>query len=536
MTEERTTWTTGSFTTHPNQIAAADTVPGLVLVYSRIHETIPPSVPIESTLLTVGREADNSVPIRESAVSRYHARIERRGGSCFIVDCGSTNGTLVNGRRVNTSVLQDRDVIRIGDTVFRFASTHAHRYSAYRVTGEKDLARCPPHGILDPLLVGGMQVDLVLDKIAKVARTTLSVIVQGESGTGKELVARELHRWSGRRGAFQAINCAAIPANLLESELFGYKRGAFTGANADKTGLIASAQGGTLFLDEIGDMPLEAQAKLLRILQEREVTPLGSTQAVRVDVRFIAATHRDLESFVAEGKFRGDLLARLQEALIWIPPLRARREDLLRLVLHFLARATTSAPTLGIGYMLALAHYDYPYNVRELESAVRLSVALSQGSELDVRHLPTIIQQALEAQSGAPSADVDTVESTGPERAARRTTAQDFEPTGRIALGFADHRLAPAAAPIRGVASPASLAQTWRLGDSDPEPMLADADEAAMSAQDARVPPPSEDALRALLARHHGNVAAVGRELGKERMQVHRWMKRYRIVPDDYRG
>jgi len=485
MSDNRTSWTTGSFTAHPNQVMGADLVPALVLVYSRVHATLPSAIAIDADVVTIGREPDNTVPLCETSVSRNHARLERQTGGIVLTDLRSTNGTLVNGRRISRHLLSEQDVVRIGDSVFRFASAGARLYSAYRITGEKDLAVCPPHGIVDPLLVGGMQIDLVLDQVAKVARTTLSVVVHGESGTGKELVARELHRWSRRQGAFQAINCAAIPANLLESELFGYRRGAFTGAVQDKIGLVQAAHRGTVFLDEIGDMPLDAQAKLLRVLQQREVTPVGATNPIAVDVRFVAATHRELDVLVAEGRFRGDLLARLREVSIGIPQLRERREDLALLVRTFLRKLVAADVEVGLGYMLALSHYDFPYNVRELESAVRLSVALAQGKPLDVVHLPTIIQRSLEAQR--------------------------------------DHEARPASGSQSAPRVEVSLTST--LPNDDIE----------ASADDRRFAP-SEPVLRALLSKHGGNVAAVGRELGKERMQVHRWMKRYGITPDDYRG
>jgi DNA-binding NtrC family response regulator len=358
----------------------------------------------------------------------------------------------------------------VGDSLFRYAATGVYRYGAYRLDGSVvGTARPVQHAIRDSELVGGSQIDAILDRIDKVARTQLSVVVTGESGTGKELVARELHRWSGRQGAFQAINCAALPASLLESELFGYRKGAFTGATTDKVGLVRAAHGGTLFLDEIGDMPLEAQAKLLRVLQERQVTPLGSTTPQTVDVRVVCATHRDLDAFVAEGRFRGDLLARLRELVITLPALRHRREDLFRLVRHFLEGSGQRDARVSFPYLLAVAHYDWPYNVRELESAVKLSLALADGRELDLPHLPASVQHAL------------------------------------------DHH------------------GTVRTRESMPSPSAAKISSAGRSQA------PDEAELRALLVRHRGNIAAVGRELGKERMQIHRWLKRYGIDIEDFR-
>jgi DNA-binding NtrC family response regulator len=467
-------WTTASIEAVPRFDAAQDATPGLVVVYSRLYEQLPSAVALVTSPTTIGRESDNTMSVPEAAVSRYHARVEKRGEDWWILDNGSTNGTLINGERVTEAKLSAHDVVRIGDTLFRYAPSGIFGYSAYRIDGSViEQARPFKHGVKNPILVGGYQMDAIVDRIAKVAVTGLSVVVTGESGTGKELVAKELHRESGREGPFQAINCAALPPNLIESELFGYRKGAFTGALQDKPGLVRAAHKGTLFLDEIGDMPLEAQVKLLRVLQEREVLPIGATAAEPVDVRVVCATHRDLDHHVAEGRFRGDLLARLREARIEVPPLRERREDLYVLVRHFLARAGHPNARLSFAYVLGLAHYDWPYNVRELESAVKLSVALAEGGELDLAHLPDNVKRALDGH-GRPR-------SVAPPRGA--------PPAEEATLG----RTAPASTP-------------------------------------------TEQDLRALLAKHRGNIAAVGRELGKERMQVHRWLKRYNIEIGDYRG
>ncbi len=297
----------------PKDEGEVDPTPGFVLVYSRLHEELPPALPFASESTTIGRERDNTLSVPEGAVSRYHARVVRRPDGVWLEDLGSTNGTLVGGRRVERHALEDQDVVRIGDTIFRYAQRDVYSYAAYRIVGGcSEVIRPVKHAIRDPLLIGGFQIDAVLAHIDKIARAGLSVVVAGESGTGKELVAREIHRRSGRVGLLQAINCAALPANLLESELFGYRKGAFTGATDDKVGLVKAAHGGTLFLDEIGDMPLDAQVKLLRVLQEKEVLPLGARKAEPVDVRVVCASHRDLDRLVEDGRFRGDLLARLR--------------------------------------------------------------------------------------------------------------------------------------------------------------------------------------------------------------------------------
>ncbi|MBI5168102.1 MAG: sigma-54-dependent Fis family transcriptional regulator [Candidatus Eisenbacteria bacterium] len=226
------------------------------------------------------------------------------------------------------------------------------------------------------------------DLVARVAPSAATVLVTGETGTGKELVARAVHALSARsRGAFVAINCGAIAESLLESELFGHEKGAFTGASAPRAGVFEAAHGGTLLLDEIGDMPLAAQARLLRVLAEGQVVRLGSTTPRPVDVRVVAATHRDLPTAVREGRFREDLYYRLAVALVAVPPLRARRDDVPLLAQGFLARfgAASGRPNLRFGpeAIAALRAHDWPGNVRELENLSELAGLLAQGDVID---------------------------------------------------------------------------------------------------------------------------------------------------------
>jgi sigma-54 dependent transcriptional regulator, acetoin dehydrogenase operon transcriptional activator AcoR len=314
-------------------------------------------------------------------------------------------------------------------------------------------------------LTGGFQMDRIAKELLKVGPSELSILLLGESGTGKEVAARQLHDASGRRGDFCAVNCAAIPANLIESELFGYKRGAFSGAERDKPGIVRAAHGGTLLLDEIGDMPLAAQAKLLRVLQAREVLPIGATRPEPVDVRVICATHRDLRHMQRENTFRGDLFARLNDYQVRLPPLRERKEDIYLLLKTFLLRHGGADLEPSFRFMTALLHYDWPFNVRELEACAKRCIALADSHRLDVAHLPSAIREEMDSYG--------------------------------------------------------------KLGGGQPmhvEP-----------AHGARAATPDERALRELLARHGGNIAAVGRELGKARMQIHRWLKRYEISLEDYR-
>jgi two-component system response regulator HydG len=226
-----------------------------------------------------------------------------------------------------------------------------------------------------------------------VAPTDSTVLIQGESGTGKEVVARYIHDLSNRAdGPFLSINCGALPESLLESELFGHVKGSFTGAVRDKQGLFAAARGGTFFLDEVGEMPPSLQVKLLRVLQEREVIPVGATEAIPVDVRIIAATNRDLEEEIRRGNFRSDLFYRLNVIALMLPPLRDRRDDLLLLLENFLQRlgdeARSEPKALSQEALDAVMVYEWPGNVRELENALEHACVLSRGPLIEPQHLP----------------------------------------------------------------------------------------------------------------------------------------------------
>ncbi|WP_205683786.1 sigma-54-dependent transcriptional regulator [Brevibacillus migulae] len=248
-------------------------------------------------------------------------------------------------------------------------------------------------------LIGNSQVMRELyDVIERVKDIPSNVLIMGESGTGKELVARAIHMEGNRRHApFSVINCAAIPETLLESELFGYEKGAFTGALQRKVGLLEKSNGGTVFLDEIGEMPLALQAKILRVLQERVVTPLGSLEPREVDIRIIAATHRNLAEEVKKGTFREDLYYRINVIPIHTPPLRERREDIPALVEHFLTICANSMgkprKTCSPKAMNRLYNYSYPGNVRELANVIEYAVALSRGQLIEEEELPQVIFQ-----------------------------------------------------------------------------------------------------------------------------------------------
>jgi len=428
----------------------------------------------------VGRSSSCAIVLDDHAVSRQHARCYCRSGLWHIEDLGSSNGILVDGVRVDRAVLEPLHEVRIGDTLFKFVDGHAERYARYRIDGTTVGDATVPALPALRELVGGFLVRSLADELARLGPTSLSCVLLGETGTGKEVVAHLLHRFSGRTGELRAVHCGAIPQNLLESELFGVRKGAYTGADRDRQGLVQQAHKGTLFLDEIGEMTPEAQVKLLRVLQSREVVPVGGTDAVKVDIRVVCATHRDLLRAVQEGRFRGDLFARINEHTTTLPPLRERKEDLYALTQAFLARHAPQRLEPSFAFMMAVCQYDWPFNVRELESVVKRAAALAEEGVLEPKHLPAAV---LEAYAGSDMG----------QRSGERTS-----------------KVPPAEAPTRAAPEPPPDGDFLRGA-------------------------PTESTLRTLLARHGGNVASVGRELSKGRMQVHRWMRRYGIVADSYR-
>ena len=282
---------------------------------------------------------------------------------------------------------------------------------------------------LDGIIGTSANIQDVLRMISRLKDTRTPVLVSGESGTGKELVARAIHfRGTMAQTPFVAVDCGSLVPTLMESELFGYEKGAFTGATKTKAGLFQAANGGTIFLDEIGELPLEMQAKLLRVLQEKEVRPVGSNDHVSVDVRVIAATNRDLEAAYREGTFRKDLYFRLNVVTVHLPALRDRRSDIPMLVHHFLDRyAPASNLQVTPAAMKSLLHYDWPGNVRELENCVARAVTLGDHQLIDVNDLPPAIRTEQSSSASISSQDAASVSTTALAEMERMTILRVFE-------------------------------------------------------------------------------------------------------------
>jgi DNA-binding NtrC family response regulator len=316
----------------------------------------------------------------------------------------------------------------------------------------------------------------VLDTIDRVARSSCTVLVTGESGTGKELVVAALHDASTRRSApLVTINCGAIPNELVESELFGHAKGAFTGAQGSRRGLVAAAEGGTLFLDEVGELPLSVQVKLLRLLQQREYTPLGETRAVKCDVRIVAATNRDLEAEVKAGRFREDLYYRLNVIHVELPPLRERRADLSLLARHFCRVFSERAGRddlrgLSEEALVAIEAYPWPGNVRALENAIERGVLLAPGPYVEAEDVFGRVARSLQKPTPAPAIEppalpmVEVAKSVDVQRELRALLPSGAPPAHRTqflpAMGISQPALPPALAPETAAttASPAGSA------------------------------------------------------------------------------
>ncbi|MBX3202560.1 MAG: sigma 54-dependent Fis family transcriptional regulator [Labilithrix sp.] len=344
----------------------------------------------------IGSAPNADVCVADRAVSRLHGELDPTPEGLWFRDLGSKNGSFVDGIRVTGALVPDGGTVRVGSTAI--AVRYGEELAEERIWGASQLGE----------LVGGTEVMRKLfATIAQLAQTDLSVLIVGETGTGKELVARALHDASARSGfPLGVIDCASMPEHLLESELFGHRRGAFTGADSTHEGIVERSDGGTLFLDEIGELPLGVQPKLLRLLETKTFRRLGETKFRRANVRFVAATHRDLRKLVNAGAFREDLYFRLAVATLPIPALREREDDIPLLVDRFAPELPASLSRAAL--VQHARSRGWPGNVRELRSFVQRAVALgtAEPDEADpeaARLLPV----RPSAPSGAPSLDLE---------------------------------------------------------------------------------------------------------------------------------
>jgi len=389
-----------------------------------------------------------------STVSRAHARLVRRDGEWLLEDLDSKNGCCVNGERVARAHIRDGDFVEIGSVVLRYrVALPAPPGAAEDLDGALRPPEVPGFASLVPAITAD------LGTLGRIARLPISTLLLGETGTGKEVLARGIHALSGRPGPLVTVHCGGLTSSLVESQLFGHLKGAFTGALRDEPGYIRSAEGGTLFLDEIGDLPLPAQSAILRALQEREVVPVGGTRPSTVDIRVLSATHKSLDSLCLQGEFRSDLLARLAGYKHMLPPLRERIEDLGLLIADLLRGMRVPGAMdarLSVPTGRRLLSHAWRLNIRELKQILTVGVGLAEGGVLELSHLP---EGAVEAP-------------TKPK----------------------------------------------------------DEKEAPSSRGDLR------ERLVSLLRAHQGNVSAVARIMGKSRIHIHRWMDKFGLDPDDYRG
>ncbi len=383
-----------------------------------------------SGTVTVGRSRRCGLCIDHPSVSRDHA-LFRSGSSITVEDLGSTNGTTVGGVRVSKgqrTAIARHQVVTIGAAVI------VVREAFERPSSEPSAVEPGARHVV----VADEAMKELYRVVDLVAKGDLSVILLGETGSGKDVIASAIHRRSLRAStSYVGVNCAALPGSLLESELFGYERGAFTGAVQAKPGLLEVADHGTLFLDEIAELPLTMQAKLLRVLESREVTRVGGLKTRTIDVRFVCATNRDLVSLVRSGAFRQDLYFRLNGISLLIPPLRQRRGEIAPIAQAFIAEACRDAgrPLLSITdqAMMALEGHGWPGNVRELKNVVERAVTLCTGGVIDVHHLPPP-EAGFGESSSVPSWAAQTVD--GSQRTTVPVPPAPPEVTPEAALGL----------------------------------------------------------------------------------------------------
>lgn len=369
--------------------AAGAALRGYRLLVIGEHQHTAHRLPVEGSV-SLGRSDAADIQVQDPLMSRVHATVHVTP-TLSVSDLGSSNGTIVRGSRIEANTLTSisvGDTIEVGATVLIVQPDFSRRRPAQQPEPEHTGDHKDPSTEETPM-------DRVHKLARRIAKSQINVLLLGETGVGKEVMARTIHGYSQRSEApFLGLNCASLNEQLFESELFGYEKGAFTGATNSKTGLIESADGGTVFLDEVGEMPLSAQAKLLRVLEERQVMRVGSLRPRDIDVRFIAATNQNLDKEIELGKFREDLFYRLNGISLVIPPLRERPEEIPQLARTFIDEATRAAgfaaqPTLGRDAVAWMQQHTWPGNIRELRNAVNRAVLLATNGVIEPDHLQT---------------------------------------------------------------------------------------------------------------------------------------------------
>jgi DNA-binding NtrC family response regulator len=423
--------------------------------------------------VTLGSAEDNDLVLDDDKVSRQHARIFHEGDDWLIEDLDSTNGTFLNQVRIRVAFLRSGVTIKLGASQLRFS-----------LLSERVEIAPSARDSLGPIVGKSERMRQLFGVIEKIAPTAVTVVLEGETGTGKEIVARTVHQYSSRANqTFIVFDCGAVAENLIESELFGHEKGSFTGALAARQGLFEMAHGGTIFLDEIGELALDLQPKLLRALEQREIRRVGSNRPVKIDVRVIAATNRDLAEEVKAGRFREDLFYRLSVVRLHLPALRERREDVPALVRHILRggsfnRTAEGQRVKGVASdaLEAMMRYEWPGNVRELTNVVERACSFAEGEFIQLEDLPDAI--------------------VGGRVARRRSEAASL-----------------ATEPLR----PASMVQVA-------------IDQNFKDAKEAWLATFEREYLQSLLEKHSGNLSQAAREADVDRKHFRRLARKYGLV------
>jgi transcriptional regulator with GAF, ATPase, and Fis domain len=381
---------------------------------------------LKKNTIRIGMADDNDIIIKDDTVSRHHAEIVKTKESYLIRDLGSTNGTFVGSVQVKEVFISARSTIRIGQSKIKFSAQDEHL----------DIYPSSKSSFGKNLLGESMEMRKIFGVLEKVSPTNVSVVIGGETGTGKELVARAVHENSKRaKKQFVIFDCGAVAENLIESELFGHEKGAFTGATNSRQGAFELADGGTIFLDEIGELSLDLQPKLLRVLETGEIKRVGADRPKRVDVRVVCATHRNLKEMVQKGLFREDLYFRLSVVHVHLPPLRRRQDDIALLVDHFFKMAQTNvggSKVSGISdeAMEVLVAHHWPGNIRELKNAIDRAYSFADSDTIEVKDLPEYFQGGGPSISlGSPSAPAASaaIDDSLPFKEAKEQWIENFE-------------------------------------------------------------------------------------------------------------